>query len=147
MGEQDKGAWIWIAVIAAILLMRWQGCELTPGVDPSPITDAGLRVLITFDETSRGNLPVGQKRILDSTDLRAWLDAKCVKTSDGRPEWRLWPDDTAAADSPTMGKLLDIARGKDQWLVIADGTRGTSEALPPTLEDLTAKLETYGGGK
>lgn len=142
----DKGTWLWIALIVLLLGLR-SGCNINPG-PPAPIRDAGLRVLITYDEANRGNLPTGQKRILDSTALRAWLDAHCTTADKGGHGWRIWPDSADASnDDPVMAKLLAVAKDKNEWLVVSDGNRGTSQALPPDEPALMTVLEPYGGGK
>jgi len=130
----------------------WEGCSLPdvpwpiPTTNTSPIPDEGLRVLITYDEANRGNLPAGQKHIIEDTALRAWLDQHCVKNAKGVPEWRIWPDSTVTTET-VLAKLMAIAKDKNEWLVVADGKRGLNEPLPADLETLNAKLTTFGGGK
>ena len=112
----------------------------------APISDPGFRVLLTYPESNRGNLPPGQKQIYDSTAIPAYLDAHCVKDAKNAPEWRLWPDtETPKEDQPIWQKLMKLANGKGAMVIISDGRRGTIQPWPADEAAMLALLKKYGG--
>lgn len=150
MSEGGK-KFVLLLVIAALLcgpliVGQGGGCNLTG--NPSPIPDAGLRVLITYTDATRDALPPGQDAILASPTLRNWLDAHCTKDADGDPEWRIEPDSvTFTAAEPIWQKLMAVPRQSSPWLVVADGRRGVSQPLPADEPALMTVLTPFGGGK
>lgn len=119
-----------------------------PPVDPAPISDEGFRVLLTFKEQDRGSLPPGQKGILESSDLRAWLTQHCAKSPDGVPEWRVWPDAaTPGSDQPIWQKMMQVAqrdsKGSGQWMVVSNGKTGVSAPWPADEAALMTVLQKY----
>lgn len=128
-------------VIVAIAWLLLRGGAI--GGDPSPIPEAGMRVLVTFPEATRDQLPAGQKALLQSPTLRDYLDANCVK--DG---WRIWKDDTDPKnESEVWQKLMGFAKGKGGWVVAGNGKRGVNQALPADEKALTGLLDPLRGGK
>ncbi len=112
----------------------------------APIPDPGFRALLTFNEPNRSAMTAGQKQIFDSTAIPAYLDAHCVKDKTNTPEWRLWSDATTPKDDqPIWQKLMAIARGKGQWVVVGDGRSGTSEAWPADEAAMLTLLQKHGG--
>ena len=111
-----------------------QGCSFPNfpiNVTPSPIPDAGNRVLITFNNANKAGLPKAQLALLSSNELRTWLDQHCVKDSKGIPEWRIWPVEIEVnPDQPIWQKLMGLERKADEWIIISTGKTGYSGPLP-----------------
>lgn len=150
MPEQDKKLALLLVVVLALLSPLWLGqiggCNLAGS--PSPIPDAGLRVLITYTDATRDALPKGQQDIIASPTLRNWLDAHCAKDADGDAEWRIEPDSvTFTAAEPIWQKLMAVPRQQSPWLVVSDGRHGASQPLPADEQSLMAVLSPFGGGK
>lgn len=125
--------WIGLAMVAAALWLLFGGSVPTwiPGGAPAPISDPGLRVLITFDAESKASLPRPQLATIDSNSLRAYLDAHCAKDAGGTPEWRIVPHVTTfSADEPIWQKLMALPRKSEPWLTAGNGRTGFSGPLP-----------------
>jgi hypothetical protein len=126
VGEQDKGTWIWLAVIAAVLMVRWQGCEL-PTVGPSTPP-----LIVMLYEADHGEPPAyaagaanelrkqgRQARLIDD-DPGNGLDAV--------------PAEVAPAIEPGR-KIMGGTDGKGFALVVLAGDRVLKAmALPPSKE-------------
>lgn len=112
--------------------------------EPSPIPESGFRVLITYDNASKGSLPRDQLAILDSTDLRAWLDAHCIKDAQNAPEWRIWASEMQVnPDQPIWQKLIGLPRKSEPWITISTGKTGFSGPLPANEAETIKLLEKY----
>lgn len=105
--------------------------------EPKPPTPAtGLRVLMVGETGPSGKWTRGQLNVWNSTVLKAYLDSKCVKGSDGRPEWRKWDIQVVITkDTETMKALW--AATKPQLnnlpaLVIVTDQNGEIYPLPDT---------------
>ncbi len=132
-----------LVVLAIAWLLLSGGGSI--GGDPSPIPDAGMRVLVTFPEATRDQLPAGQKALLQSPAFRDYLDKNCVK-EDAGAGWRIWNDDTDPKnESATWQKLMGIAKGKGAWVVAGNGKRGVNKPLPADEKSLTAILDPLRG--
>jgi hypothetical protein len=130
---------LWLAFAAP----QMQGCSIGGG---APISDTGFRALLTYDEANRSSLSPGQKQIYDSIAIPAYLDAHCVKDKTNTPEWRLWSDaETPKDDQPIWQKLMAIAKGKKQWVVVGDGRSGTSQEWPADEAAMLALLKKFEG--
>ena len=136
--------WLYLTLIGVALLLMADG-----GVGgSSPIPDVGTRVLITYNEPTRDQLPQAQKDILVSREIRDRLDAICVKNSAGDPEYRIVPATARfGTDQPIWQRMMAVPRAKPEWLVVADGRRGVSTELPPDETALLKVLAPFGGGK
>lgn len=138
-----------LCLCVAVLLAL--GMALSSGgaaIGTAPIPDVGFRVLITYPDATRDQLPAAQKTMLASTTLRAYLDTHCVKDTNGIPEWRIWSDDqNPANESAIWQKLMPLAKGKGLWVVAGDGTHGVNQAAPADEATLIALLASAGGGK
>lgn len=122
-----------------------------PQVDPPPITDAGFRVLIVYENNPADPLSIiskEQQGALGSLKVREYLDRKCVKGKDGKtPEWRIFDkDQSMTGETKVWQDAMKLPRNVIPWIVISDGKAGTSQPLPATETELLALLKKYGGG-
>lgn len=124
-----------------------QGCnfKFPIGVtEPSPIPDIGFRVLITYSNDSKSSLSRDQLAIIDSSDLREWLDAHCVKDAQNVPEWRIWASEIQTnPDQPIWQKLMGLERKSEPWITISTGRTGFSGPLPANEAETIKLLEKY----
>lgn len=119
---------MWLADIA-----RHPSPDIRP-VDPTPVDPVdpdvipapakGLRVLIVYE--SGAKLSREQLNVINSTAVRGWLNANCVKDQDGRPGWRSWDKDIDttheaavwrdiwSAAKPELGDLPQVVIFRDQ---------------------------------
>ena len=140
-----------------ILIRCGRGPQPPPAPDVVPEPDqtrvTGLRVLIVYE--SEAKLTAEQLNILNSTQLMALLNAKCVKDAAGRAEWRRW--DKTSIDK--TGLLKESAVWQDLWksvspkltslpqLVIATDRAATVHKLPATeveVVEFVQKINTGG---
>lgn len=122
------------------------GCSLPifPVVNTSPIEDVGYRVLITYNNEGKAALSKSQLAILDSNDLRDWLDQNCVKNTQGIPEWRIWATEMQVnPDQPIWQKLMGLERKADEWIIISTGKKGFTGPLPQTESETMELLKKY----
>jgi hypothetical protein len=121
-----------------------------PDIDPKPpgpvpIIDKGLRVLIVWETKDLSNYPAAQVAAVNSTEVRQYLSAKCVKVN-GHPEWRVYdPDTDVTRESKVWQDAMKIKRDKLPWIIVSDGEKGTSEPLPADKDALMNLLKLYGG--
>jgi hypothetical protein len=148
----DQSAWPLIVVIALVLLLAFSGGGVLPiPIDPPPITEPGFRVLVIEETAERGKLPKDQLTILTSTEVRAYLNAKCVKGPDGKtPEYRFFDKDTDLShESEVWQKAMAAAKGTQgfvvPWLIVSDGKKGEDGPLPANVADMMTELKKYGG--
>ena len=145
--NNNTGAWLWIALVIGLVYASQSGpggCTVNPPVQviTAPIPDPGLRVLITYPEATRDSLPAGQKALLQSSTIRAYLDQNCVKDENGTPEKRIWKDDADPKnESVIWQKLMAIAKGKGAWVVAGNGKQGVNQALPADEQSLIKLLD------
>lgn len=112
--------------------------------EPSPIPDQGFRVLITYSNSSKSSLPKDQLAVLDSTDLRAWLDSHCIQNAQSVPEWRIWASEIQVnPDQPIWQKLMGLERKSEPWIIISTGVTGYSGPLPANEAETIKLLEKY----
>lgn len=122
------------------------GPDPGPAPQPAPIPVPGFRVLILDETTERGNLSEEQISILTSTEVRAYLNEKCVKGPQGAPEYRVWDKDVDAHFEAThWQQALQLPRESLPWIFISDGTRGYSGPLPKTIPETIELLRRFGG--
>lgn len=134
----ESNAPLWLVILGIGLLLMASSSSV-PGTVTAPISDPGFRALITYPEAMRDQLPIGQKQMLTSTDLRAWLDANCVKNAAGKEEWRIWPDDADPKNEGDVWKrLMPLAKGKGMWVVAGNGKQGVNQKAP---EDAAAMIK------
>lgn len=121
----------------------------TPVDPPAPIAVSGLYVLIVEETASRGELPAGQRAIIQGTgagSVREYLAAHCAKDSKGRPEFRvLDTDDDLARDSKLWQEVWARPRKSVPWIVISNGKSGFEGPLPKSVAECLKLLEKFGG--
>lgn len=116
-----------------------------PPPGPSPMPLMGLRVLILEETSQRSELPASQLSVLTSTEIRGYLNSKCVRASAG-PEFRFFDVDTDL--SPQEKHWQDVVkrpRASLPWLIISTGTSGYEGPLPKTIPETLELLKKYGG--
>jgi hypothetical protein len=126
VGEQDKGTWIWLAVIAAVLMVRWQGCEL-PTVGPSTPP-----LIVMLYEADHGEPPAYAAGA--ANELRK--AGREVRMIDDDPANGLdaVPAEVAPAIEPGR-KIMGGTDGKGHALLALAGSRVLKAiALPPSKE-------------
>lgn len=126
-----------------------------PGPAPQPTpADGPLRVLFVFERGQ--NLTREQGNILNSTQIRAYLNAKANKGPDGRPEYRHWDDDVqfgpTRPDTQVMQQLWAAVKPKLQGvtLPVVAINKGTQVDVHPitagaTEQSVLELLKKYGG--
>lgn len=116
-----------------------------PGpVPPGPVpVPAPLRVLILYE--TKDTLTAEQQATLFGADVRAYLDAHCLK--DGKqPAWRVWDKDVDAKnDAPEFQAALSKPHPSLPWIVIGNGTAGFEGPLPATKAEVLTLLKKWGG--
>lgn len=120
-----------------------------PGPGPSPIPGDGLRVLVVYKGGTV--LSQGQLDAMYGGDVQAYLRSKCVKGLDGKtPEFRMFPDNIDLSKESQVWKDA-MGRGKADskstypWVMIANGDKGVSQALPANQADMLKLLQSIGG--
>lgn len=115
-----------------------------PTPDPTPVT--GVRVLLVYDRDS--NLTKEQLNVINSSRLVAYLNERCAKGPDGRPEWRMWDRSTIEKsgalekESAAWRQLWEDSKpklGKPPQLVVVSDRSGAAYDLPSTA-DATIEL-------
>lgn len=118
-----------------------------PPPSPAPIPAPGFRVLMVYETAELSKLPPAQLAVMTAADVRAYLNAKCVKGPDGKtPEWRLWDKDVVtAAEAKLWQDAMARPRKSLPWLIVSDGTRGYEGPLPGTYAEMMKLLKSIGG--
>jgi hypothetical protein len=143
-----------IALLALALSLT--GCvrpKPGPGPDPVPpvpvpVVVGDMRVIFVYE--SSANNTAEQLNILNSTAIAAYLNAKCEKGPNGRPEWRRFDKDVtvSASESKTIRDLWESVKpqlGTLPQVVIVHGTKGEVFDLPATEDETLALLKKHGG--
>lgn len=118
---------------------------------PTPAI-TGVRVLIVYESAAALNRE--QLNIVNSTQIRAYLNEKCVKTNN-QPEWRRWDKSTIditglTNETQTLQQLWkDVSPALTTLprLVIAVNGKATVHDLPATEADTLALLKKTIEGK
>jgi hypothetical protein len=82
---EDKGTWIWLAVVVAVLLLRGRGCELPPSVPTNP------PLIVMLYEADHGELPdyatgAGHELVAAGREVRP-IDDDDTNGLDETPAW------------------------------------------------------------
>ncbi len=127
-----------------------------PNVPPKPVVDPAtvgpFRALIVTDTDGLGDLPRAQREAIQSAAVMNYLNAKCVKESDGVPSWRNW-DDSFTDDQITDGDWLPIYRATlkkrtdaKPWVSIyRNGVEIHSAEYPASEDEALALFKRFGG--
>lgn len=124
-----------------------------PTPNPAPLPEPGFRVMILYESSTLGKLPLPQYSALYAKELKDYLLAKCVKAPDGEAERRIWDKDVDPTNvGPIWQKALsvykaeaDAGRGALPWLLISNGTTGYKGPFPANLQEAMKLLRQYGG--
>ena len=123
-----------------------------PGPAPIPNPAKGFRVLMVWEK--QANLTKEQLNVANSSRIAAYLNAKCVKGPDGRPEWRKWDASTVDRpggldrETPVWRQLWSDARpklGPLPQVVIVTDQAGVTLPWEATEDAMLALLQKYGG--
>jgi hypothetical protein len=118
--RQDKGTWIWLAVVAAILLLRWQGCDLSKLTTTNPSTPP---LIVMLYEAQHG--PLSPDAIGAASDLTAsGREVRMVDddVTDGTNETPDWLKPALQQGRLLMGGTTDELQ-KDDALILLSGER------------------------
>jgi hypothetical protein len=147
--ENDNSTLI---VVILLALGAWYLMQnpITPPVPsvPAPIPVPGLRVLIVAESSPEAmeELPQSQKMILLSQDFRDFLKSKCTRESDGSDGFRVFdPQTKPAQDLQHWHTALARPRSVLPWIVISNGTTGTEQKLPVTVDETKTLVLKYAG--
>lgn len=157
----DARKWIWIPLcclaLGLIVGVSWPGCkcDLTPPKPPAPkppvvvvVPSASLRVLTVYESDDIDAMTREQAIAFNSTRIREWLNAHCMKGPDGKtPEWRQLDKDTPLTNESDAWEAI-FAAAKDHTplpaYAVIDGTK-IVEWIPLTGEDADlAALSKHG---
>lgn len=118
---------------------------------PNPPQPTKLSVLFVDEANDYGTAAYKPYlTILNSSDVRAYLNSHTATSSDGIQEWRRWDKDTDISHESTKWKAL-FSSPRDNtnlpWLIIADsdGKILSSAKVPSTTADTLTLLKKYGG--
>jgi hypothetical protein len=121
---------------------------IKPTISPPQPLGSDLRVMIVFE--SGQNHTREQLNVLNSTNLLAAMNAKCVKDS-GLPSWRRWDKDLDASKDPSPAmralwdKVLPIAKEDGlPAIAVACGSDVAVYPLPKTDSEAIALLACGG---
>lgn len=121
-----------------------KGPKPPPGpVDPKPpipVPNGGLQVLIIEDSAARFKLPKEQVGIFNSVPIKEYLRAKCLKTADGTPDFRIiGHTQDLSKEQQYLRDAFKIWENNPQktlpWIIVTTGTDGVSQPLPKTIEE------------
>ncbi len=114
-------------------------------VPPTPVPVAGFRVILVYEATDGAlSLTKEQLNILYSTQIRTYLDRKCVK-DDNRPGWRMWDKDVVLTEKESATWKALWAATKPQVktvpsVVIVNDSKGEVFPLPATEAEFLSTL-------
>ena len=117
----------------------------TPG--PAPIPLDGFRVMFILESEDASEIPVGQRDIFYSADVRDYLNKKCVKGPDGKTaEWRIVdPDSEYTPEESRWKDASSRKRSTLPWMIISDGKTGYEGPVPATVQETLELLKKFGG--
>ena len=125
-----------------------------PPPSPSPpLPLAGMRVLVIYETDAP--LPKSYLDAMNSRELRAYLDQKCLKGPGGHPEWRMLDDDPSFAGAREPWQKLraalpsDLSIGPEGFSIptvaIGDSAGVVVHSGPWPEADALALFRIYGG--
>lgn len=129
-----------------------------PKPDPSPMPGEGFRVLIVRETKDLSNLPSKQISIFSSSEVRTYLNTRCIKEN-GQPAYRMWDKDVdASREAETWKVALNGVLNGDKthniskatslpWILLTNGKEGYEGPLPNDVDKMMELLRKYGEGK
>lgn len=136
-----------LGITLCVLSMTPKGCNFPfpiPIVNPIPVAEKGLRILIVEEAQERRNLPPGQLAIFTSDELKKYATEHCAKVNNV-PEFRVFDKDTKLDEESEVWKtMMKVERKSLPWLCVTNGSRGYSGPLPTTLADTMTIIKKYG---
>jgi hypothetical protein len=114
---------------------------------PPSIKVTGLYVLVVHDPQGRA-LPQAQANIFTARTIRDWLASNCTKDKAETPAFRfLVPgSDVARETDPAWWAAMRLQAPPEPYWVLIDDKHMVVEALPKTVADALARLESFKGG-
>ena len=138
-----QAASLLVCISPALILACTISCRSTVVVpiDTAPVGAPGFRALFVYE--SEQGLP----EVFASPDVRAYLNAKCVKGEDGTtPDWRCWDQHIDPQhDFAVWQAFWKVPRQSLPWVITGNGTTGFSGPAPTTVDELLTLLKKYGG--
>lgn len=121
------------------------GCDLPISIlNPIPVKEKGLRILIVEEAQERRNLPPSQLAIFTAEELRTYAKEHCARVN-GAAEFRVFDKDTNLdAESDVWNTMMKVERKSLPWLCVTNGSRGYSGPLPTTLDETMTIIKKYG---
>ncbi len=125
---------------------------IDPDLKPIPNPAKGFRVMFIYETES--NLTQEQSNIVGSTKIVEYLNTRCAKDANGRPEWRKWDKGTISQpggldkESALWKQLWADSKdkiGKLPQVVIVSDQAGVTREWPATEAAMLALLKQYGG--
>jgi len=124
-----------ILAFAVYLISRGHGVPTPNTVKTLPLPNTGPHVLVIEETEDRRDLTAAQLEILTSTPLREWLDNRGIES-------RFWDQNAnVELESEWFRKAMNLERDSLPWMVVADGNKGVSKPLSPTVEDFKREVE------
>lgn len=128
------------------------GKEPTPDPDPpnppdpdnpAPIPVEGFRVLMIFETEDLAKYKSGQLSVLYSTDIRKYMDSKCVG---GKSGYRIWDKDESGTGHPQLWQdAMKRSRTTLPWLIVSNGKTGYEGPIPDSIQATMEILKKHGG--
>jgi hypothetical protein len=114
---------------------------------PFPPTPSAFRAILAYDSSKP--LSRGQSNVLNSTAVRGYLNAKCLKDSDGRPAWRQWDVNVDVSNESSTWKdawqEVKAKLGALPQIAVQRGDKLDVLPLPDTEAATLDLLKKYGG--
>ncbi len=124
----------------------------TPTPDPQPQpnpTPGPLFVLSTYETSDLGKLPPKQLSIINSQEIRSYLNTKCGKNENGLPEYRFFDKDAnlakESADWQKVWERQKTVRKSVPWITITNGKDTFDGPWPADVKGMLELLKKYGG--
>lgn len=117
-----------------------------PKPDPSPTpAPGGISVLILEDTAAQPKLDKGQIAVLESNQVRSYLDAHCRKVNN-QPQWKILDASVDVSNASDFWKAA-VKQPHDSlpWIFITTGSKGYSGPLPKSEADALTLLKKWGG--
>lgn len=125
---------------------------------PQPMPSEGFRVLVLRETKDLSNLPPEQVSIFSSSEVRMYLNSKCIKEN-GQPAYRMWDKDVdASREAETWKIALNGVLNGDKahniskatslpHILLTNGKEGYEGPLPKNVDEMMALLKRFGEGK
>lgn len=148
MSQRAIGNVVGVLLIVLGLCQHFSGAAVLPIVPDrlDPIPGDGFRVLVVYESEQLKDYPRAQVDALYSSDVRAYLDAKCVAGQSGWPDYRILDKDAdLSLDATWWQEAMKRPRQSLPWIVVDSPQGGFEGPLPVTVDATLELLKKYGG--